>query len=164
MTAPGRRSPYVRSNGVTTTPSPSHARAQGEEKLVQLRERLDRRIRRPGAGSVESFLRGIELAHDQQRLATLFLEGHRGDGPTLTTFLIGPDEARVRCHFEVRAEERHGIVFELETVLAPDTNIDLTGTQGHAHRLRRPPLSEQLGLGPRLEHDAGRGVDGSRDD
>ena len=68
-------------------------------------ERLDHRIRRPGAGSVESFLRGIKLVHDQQRLATFFLEGHRGDG-TLVTFLIGPDEARVRCHFLVRAEER----------------------------------------------------------
>src|SRR5688572_32388893 len=106
----------------------SHARAQGDEKLVQLLERLDHRIRRPGAGRVESFLRGIELVHDQQRLATLFLEGHRGDWPTLTSFLIGPDEARVRCHFEVRAEERHSIGFELETVRAPDTNIHLTGT------------------------------------
>src|SRR5436190_17860983 len=98
---------------------PSHARAQGAEKLVQLLERLAHRIRRPGAGSVESFLRGIELVHDQQGLATFFLEGHRGDRPTLTTFLVGPDEARVRCHFEVRAEERHSIGFELETVLAP---------------------------------------------
>jgi hypothetical protein len=35
--------------------------AQGDENLVQLRERLDHRIRRPRAGSVESFLRGIEL-------------------------------------------------------------------------------------------------------
>src|SRR5678815_4102928 len=43
--------------------------------------------------------------------ATSLLEGHRGDGPTLTTFLIGPDEARVRCHFEVRAEERHAMAF-----------------------------------------------------
>ncbi len=42
--------------------------------------------------------------------------------------LIGPHEARVRCHFEVRAEERHRIGFELEPVLAPDTNIHLTGT------------------------------------
>ena len=40
------------------------ARAQGDEKLVQLLERLDHRIRRPGAGSVERFLRGIELVHD----------------------------------------------------------------------------------------------------
>jgi hypothetical protein len=39
---------------------------QGEEKLVQLRERLDRRIRRPGAGSVESVLRGLELVHHQE--------------------------------------------------------------------------------------------------
>src|SRR5687767_12684305 len=71
---------------------PSRARAQGEEKLVQLRERLDHRIRRPGAGSVQSFLRGIELVHDQQRLATLFLECHRDDRPTLTTFLVGRSE------------------------------------------------------------------------
>src|SRR5687767_3274936 len=53
---------------------------------------------------------------------------------------------------------------KLETVLAPDTNIHLTGTQGHAHRLRHPPPREQLGLGPRLEHDAGRGVEGSGND
>jgi hypothetical protein len=46
-----------------------------------LLERLAHRIRRPGAGSVESFLRGIELVQDQQRLAASFLEGHRGDGP-----------------------------------------------------------------------------------
>src|ERR1700675_751590 len=84
---------------------PSRARAEGNEKLVQLRECLNHHIRRPGAGSVESFLRGIKLVHDQQRLAAFFLEGHRRDG-TLVTFLIGPDEARVRCYFLVRAEER----------------------------------------------------------
>src|SRR4030095_4839982 len=97
-------------------------RAQGDEKLVQLRECLDHRIRRPGAGSVESFLRGMELVQDQQRLATLILECHRGDRTTLTTFLVGPHEARVRCHFEVGAEERQTIGFELEPVLAPETN------------------------------------------
>ena len=105
--------------------------------------------------------------HDQQRLAAFFLEGHRGDGPTVATFFIGPDEARVRCHFEVPAEERHGLrgsVAEHETVLAPDTNIHLAGKQGHAKRLRYPPPLEQLGLGPRLEHDARRAVEGSRDD
>src|SRR5258706_691890 len=82
-------------------------RTGGAEKLVQLLERLAHRIRRPGAGSVESFLRGIELVQDQQRLAIFFLEGHRGDRATVTAFVIGPDEARVRCHIEVRAEERH---------------------------------------------------------
>src|SRR6476620_4757395 len=76
---------------------PSHARAQGDEKIVQLLERLAHRIRRPGAGSVERFLRGIEFVHDQQRLATFFLEGHRGDRPTVTTFRVGPHETRVRC-------------------------------------------------------------------
>ena len=118
-------------------------------------------------GLVESFLRGIELVQDQQRLATLFLEGHRGDGPAAATFLVGPDEARVRCHFDVSAEERHGLrgaVAEHEAVPAPDTNIRLAGKQGHAHRLRCPPPLEQLGLGPRLEHEARRAVEGSRDD
>src|SRR5215471_10346670 len=145
----------------------SHARAQGDEKLVQLLERLAHNIRSPGAGSVESFLRGIELVHDQQRLATFFLEGHRGDGPTFTTFVIGPDEARVRCHFDIPTEELvrvRGIVAEHQTVLASDTNIHLAGTQEHAHRFRHPPLLEQLGLGPRLEHDARRTVESSRDD
>src|SRR5262249_32297 len=47
---------------------------------------------------------------------------------------------------------------------APDTNIHLAGTQEHAHRLRRPPLLEQLGLGPRLEHDTRRTVESSHDD
>ena len=40
-----------------------------------------------------------------QCLAALFLEGHRGDGPTVTTFVISPDEARVRCN---RARAREG--------------------------------------------------------
>ena len=35
----------------------------------------------------------------------------------------------MRCHFEVRAEERHAIGLELETIVAPDPNIPLTGTQ-----------------------------------
>src|SRR5262249_61015460 len=47
---------------------------------------------------------------------------------------------------------------------ASDTNIHLAGTQVHAHRLRGPPLLEQLGRGPRFEHDARRSVERSRDD
>ena len=50
--------------------------------------------------SLKSFLRGIELVQDQQRLATFFLEGHRGNGAVIT-FVIGPDEARVRWNFDV---------------------------------------------------------------
>src|SRR5215468_2702280 len=46
----------------------------------------------------------------------------------------------------------------------PHTNICLAGNHGHVNRLWYPPLLEQLGLGPRLEHDARRGVEGSRDD
>jgi hypothetical protein len=41
-------------------------------------------------------------------------------------------------------------VTELETVLAPDTNIRLAGKQEQPGRLRNPPPFEQLGLGPRL--------------
>src|SRR4029453_14184084 len=51
-----------------------------------------------------------------------------------------------------------------ETVLAPGTNIQLAGMQGHAHRLRYPPPFEQLGLGPRLEHHARRSIEGSLND
>jgi hypothetical protein len=56
-----------------STPSrPSHARAQGVEKLVQLLELLGHPTLHPGDGTVESFLRGIEFVQDQQRLATFF--------------------------------------------------------------------------------------------
>ena len=51
-------------------------------------------------------------------------------------------------------------VAEHQTVPAPDTNIHLAGKERHAHRLRYPPPLEQLGLGPRLEHDARQTVDG----
>src|SRR6266478_6228804 len=61
---------------------PSLARAQGDEEFVQLLERLGHSIHAPGGeGTVENFLRGIEVVHDQQRLAAFFLERHRGDGP-----------------------------------------------------------------------------------
>src|SRR5207237_9536082 len=73
----------------------SRALTQGDEKLVQLIERLDHCIGCSGAGSVERFLRRIALAQDHQRLAVLFLEGHRGDRPALATFLIGPSEPRI---------------------------------------------------------------------
>src|SRR5689334_9852528 len=109
----------------------------------------------------------MELVHDEQRLATLFLEGHRGDGPTAMSFVIGPGEARVRRHFDVPTEELHGLCgigAERETVPAPDTNIHLAGKQGQARRLRYPPPLEQLGLGPRLEHDARRAVECSPHD
>lgn len=46
-----------------------------------------------GDGSIESFLRGIEVVHDDQGLGTSFFEGHRGDGPAVFTFVIRPAEA-----------------------------------------------------------------------
>jgi ABC-2 type transport system permease protein len=81
-------------------------RAQADEELVELLERLGHPVQAPGA-LVGSFLRGIEVADDQQRLAALLLERHRGDGSALTTFVIGPDDARVRGHFDVPTEELH---------------------------------------------------------
>src|SRR6266550_2186903 len=144
----------------------SRALTQGDDKLVQLIERLDHCIGCSGAGSVERFLRRIALVQDHQRLAALFLEGHRGDRPALATFLIGPREARIRLHFDIRAEKRGRLgatVVEYQSVLASDTSIHLAGQQGHSHRLGHPPTLEQLGLGKCLEHDARRAVDGPRD-
>src|SRR3954463_13413852 len=92
----------------------SRALTQGDEKLVQLIERLDHCLGCSGAGSVERFLRRMALAQDHQRLAALLLEGHRGDRPAVATLLIGPREARIRLHFDIRAEKRDrlGVVVE----------------------------------------------------
>src|SRR5450432_1456881 len=145
------------------------ARAQGDDELVQLLERLEVPSMRPGGhGLVERGLGGIELGHDDERLAGFFLESHGGDGPTVTPFLICPHDARVRCHFEVTPEEWQRLwgsrVTEHEAVLASDMNIHLAGQYRHPYRLRHPPLLEELGLGPRLEHEARWAVDGSCDD
>ena len=116
-------------------------RAEGDEELVELRELFGHPAFHAGEGTVERFLRWIELMQDQHRLAVLFLEGDGGGG-RVVAFFVGPDEARVRDHFEVSAEERHGLRVteaEHEAVFAPDTNIRLAGNQGLAHRLRCPP-------------------------
>lgn len=99
-------------------------RAQGDEKLVQLVELLGHAALHPGDGLVESLLRGIELVQDEQCPAALVLEGHRGHG-SVATFLIRPDEARVRYHVDIAAEELHGvrgIVAERDTVPAADAD------------------------------------------
>src|SRR5215469_5853824 len=58
---------------------------------------------------------------DQQRVAARFFEGQRGDRPTLIPFVIGPDQARGRCHFEVATEEldARALVTEHQAVPAP---------------------------------------------
>src|SRR5262249_40058744 len=120
-----------------------------------------------GARVIERSLRGMELVHDDQRLAAPLLEGHRGHRPILTALLVGPREARVWSHLEIPAVERGalrgGAVAKHEAVRAPDANVHLAGTQRHADRLRYPPSPEQLRLGPRLEHDARRAVERSHD-
>src|SRR5207253_7986143 len=131
----------------------SRALAQGDEKLVQLIERLDHSIGCSGAGSVERFLRRIALAQDHPRPAVLFLEGHRGDGPALAAFLIGPREARIRLHFDIRAEKRGRLgatVAPYQSVLTSATSTPLAGPTGHSHRLRPPPTPAQPSLRNRL--------------
>jgi hypothetical protein len=54
-------------------------------------------------------------------------------------------------------------VAEHETIRAPRTNIGLPRNERYSKRLRRPPSLEQLRLGPGLEHDVRRAVEGSRD-
>jgi len=83
-----------------------------------------------GAGGVERFLGRMALAQDHERLAVLLLESHRGDRPALATFFIGPREARVRLHFDIRAEEcgRLGATdVECQSVLATGASIQLAG-------------------------------------
>jgi hypothetical protein len=41
---------------------------------------------------------------DEQRLAAFALEDYRGDG-AVVTFVIGPDKAQVRCHFDIPTEK-----------------------------------------------------------
>src|SRR6185312_3230642 len=80
---------------------------------------------------------------------------------------VGPDEARVRRHLNVATEERHwlsgGRMRHHKAVCAACAKIGLIGDEGYSKRLWEPPLLEQLGRGPRLEHDARRAVEGSRD-
>ena len=57
-------------------------------------ERFGHPTLHPGDGSIESFLRGIEFVQDQQRLATFFLEGHRGDGTVIDG--LGPNGVAAR--------------------------------------------------------------------
>src|SRR5262249_12730095 len=120
----------MRPTARSTTSWPSRTRDQAGDELIQLPERLVHRTRAPGG--LESFLRGIEVMHDQQRLATRSLKGHRGHASTIVPFIVGPHEARVRYHSQVPAVERHtlrAIVAEHETVRAPDTNIQVAGKQ-----------------------------------
>src|SRR4051812_37253683 len=107
-----------------------------DKKLVQLIERLDHCFCCSSAGGVERFFRRMALAQDHQCLAAPFLEGHRGDRSALATFFIGPREARIRRHFDIRAEKRDRFwgVVEYQTVLASDTSIQLARQQGHSHR------------------------------
>src|SRR5262245_11438410 len=137
----------------STTSLPVRIPTQADEHLVQLLELLAPSTRAPGGdGFVESFLRGIEVVHHQQRLAVFLLERRRGDGPV--TFVVGPDEARIQRQFEVLAEERHlgALMAEHQPVRATDTNVQLAGEQRQAERLWYPPTFEQLGLGERFEH------------
>lgn len=101
---------------------------------------------RPGSGcqpAVESFLRGIEVVHDDESLGASFIERHRGDSPTLASFVIRPDEAGLRRHCDVPAEERHrllgGRMAEHKTVGASRKNIGVARNERYLKR--RPQTS-----------------------
>ena len=99
--------------------------------------RVDRhhRVVRPGGqGCIANFLRAIELVQHHPGLVAYFLEGHRGHGTILATLVIRPDDSRVRCHFDVLAEERHrlrAVDAEDEAVVASSTDICLVGVALH---------------------------------
>src|SRR5215203_5610032 len=90
-------------NGSTPHHHSSRLRRELDEQLVQLPECLVHRVRRAATVRVERFLRGIELAHDEQRLAICLRQGDGGDGAVLSAFFVRPDDAIWRCHFEVSA-------------------------------------------------------------
>ncbi len=84
---------------------------QGDEKLIKLLERCAKPTCTPIIdGTVESFLRRIEVVHDEQGLGTPFFEGHRGHSAAFATFLVSLDEAGVRRHFDVTTEEGHRLL------------------------------------------------------
>lgn len=141
------------------------ARAKGGEKFIQLPELFGHRPFHARTGFVARFPGRIEFAQDQQRLAAFRrLEGDRGHGAVFA-FVIGPDEARGRRHFEIFAEEGHraiGIMSERDAVAASGADIHLAGKKRDAAGFRRPPLLEQFGLGPRVEYEADRAVETAR--
>src|SRR3954453_17498036 len=102
----------------------SGLRRELDEQLIQLGERLVRRIRRAGAVGVERFLRRIELANDTQRLSILLGQGYRRGPAILSAFVVRPDDERWRCHLEICAEEVHPIA-EPEPVSAAGAHIHL---------------------------------------
>src|SRR5437868_5715407 len=55
-------------------------------------------------------------------------------------------------------------MFEHEAIATARANIHLARQQREPARLRNPPSPHELGLGPRLEHDARRCVEFARDD
>lgn len=103
-------------------------------------------------------------AYGDARLAADFLEGHRRDG-AVRALLVGPDEARVRCHLEVLAVERYRLRFgsEHQPVPSSDPHIPLAEKQRQAGRFRHPPPFEQLWPGPGLEYEACRRIEAPRD-
>jgi len=99
-------------------------------------------------GSVESFLRGVELVHDQQRLPPIsskvtVVTAHRH------RLRHWSRRGGSRCHFDVLAEEFHTVA-EHQTVPASGTNIHLAGkSRDMPIDLGPPPPLEQFGLRPR---------------
>ena len=106
----------------------------------------------------------MQLGQDHQRGSCSLLKSNRGDGSAVAAFFIGPDEARIRVHFEILSKKFHrlweGSVAQHQSVSAPDTNIHLAGKEGHAGRFWNPPLPEEFRISPSLKDEADCAVEG----
>src|SRR5690606_35735688 len=71
----------------------------------------------------------------------------------------------MRRDLEVFAEERDGfrICGEDQLVATADPHIHLAGPQLQADGVRHPPPFEEVGTGPRLEHQPRRAIEDARD-
>ncbi len=116
-----------------------------------------------GEHPVESFLRGVQIMHGQQRPASFFLKGHRGHGAAVVTFLlVRPDANEVllrgTCH-GMPWSWRH----PRQRTDRPPARTSASQESRDMPSDRRPPSHEQFGrVTP--QNEAGRAADGARDD
>jgi hypothetical protein len=109
----------------------------------QLLERLAHCIRRPGAGCVESFSRDRACGPPASCHLPRRSPWYGPASPPSSLVRRGASAVSHRYTYRRRTQSGFEASCQHQTY-APNTNIHLTGTQGHAHRLRHPPLLEQF--------------------